>query len=176
MLGPVALGADRMVLVRVLEHRPAQVRPLPEVQAAVVAAVRKDAASAAARSAAAEAVKKLQAGAEAVATFKSLNLAPTAAAWVGRGDPQLPAQVRDMAFALPATAGKAVYSVVALDSGDAAIVAVSGVRPGVAGANSVNDQRQAQQYIDRERQVEFNAYQQEMRRTATIRRNEAVFN
>jgi peptidyl-prolyl cis-trans isomerase D len=176
LLGPVALGADRMVLVRVLEHRPAQVRPLPEVQAAVVAAVRKDAASVAARAAAAEAVKKLQAGAEAVATFKALNLNPTAAAWVGRGDPQLPVQVRDMAFALPATAGKAAYSVVALDSGDAAIVAVSGVRPGVAGANSVNDQRQAQQYIDRERQVEFNAYQQEMRRTATIRRNEAVFN
>lgn len=174
--GPVALGDERMVLVRVLQHRPSQTRPLAEVRGEVMAAVRKDEAGAAARAAAADAVKKLQGGADLSATLKSLNATAAAAAWVGRGDPQLPVQVRDAAFTAPAPTGKTSYSVVPLDSGDAAILAVSGVRPGMPGANSANDQRQAQQYVDRERQAEIAAYQLELRRNAKIQRNDAVFN
>jgi peptidyl-prolyl cis-trans isomerase D len=177
VVGPVALGDERIVLVRVLQHQPAKVRPLAEVQAEVVAAARKDAAAGAARTAAAEAVKKLQSGADLAATLKLLGATAAAPVWVGRGDPQLPVQIRDAAFALPSpAAGKPSYSVVALESGDAAVVAVSGVRPGSAGANSANDQKQAQQYVDRERQAESTAYQLELRRSATIRRNDAVFN
>ena len=95
---------------------------------------------------------------------------------MGRGDPQLPVQVRDAAFALAAPAGKPAYSVVPMDRGDVAILAVSGVRPGVPGANSANDQKQAEQYVERERQAEITAYQLELRRTAKIQRNDAVFN
>ena len=177
VVGPVALGDDRMVLVRVLQHRPAQTRPLAEVQAAVVAAVRKDAAATAARAAAADALARLKQGADFAATLKSLNVTAAPAAWVGRGDPQLPVQVRDAAFALPApAAGKPSFSIVPLESGDAAIVAVSGVRPGAPGANSANDQKQAEQYVERERQAEIAAYQLEMRRNAKVQRNDAVFN
>ena len=174
--GPIALGDERMVLVRVLQHRPAQTRPLAEVRGEVMEAARKDAAGAAARAAAADAVKKLQGGADPAVTFKSLNATAAAPAWVGRGDPQLPVQIRDAAFAAPAPAGKPAYSVVPLDSGDVAILAISGVRPGAPGANSANDQKQAQQYVERERQAEIAAYQLELRRTAKIQRNDAVFN
>ena len=55
--GPIAIGDERMVLVRVLKHLPAQTRPLAEVQPEVVAAVRRDQATAAARAAADGAVR-----------------------------------------------------------------------------------------------------------------------
>ena len=177
VVGPVALGDDRMVLVRVLQHHAAEPRPLAEVQGEVVAAVRKDAAARVARAAADDAVAKLQKGADFAAAVKPLNATATPAAWVGRGDPQLPVQIRDAAFALPAPApGKPSYSVVPLESGDAAIIAVNAVRAGEPGANSANDQNQAQQYVDRERAAAMAAYQLEMRRNARIQRNDAVFN
>ena len=174
--GPVALGDERMVLVRVLQHHPAQTRPLAEVQEQVTAAVRRDAAAKAARAAAQDALKRLQGGADLTATLKSLDLTPSPAAWVGRGDPQLPVQIRDAAFAAPPPGGKQPsYALVPMESGDAALLAVTGLRPGAPGANSENDQKQAQQYVEREREAEATAYQLQMRRVAKIRRNDSVF-
>jgi peptidyl-prolyl cis-trans isomerase D len=49
--GPVALGQDRLVVVKVLEYHPATAKPLESVRAEVVAAVRQDAGARAARAA-----------------------------------------------------------------------------------------------------------------------------
>jgi peptidyl-prolyl cis-trans isomerase D len=174
--GPVALGTDRLVLVKVSEHQPARARPLAEVLDEVVAAVRKDGGSAAARKAADEAVKQLAGGADLSNVLKPLGVSATPARMVGRGDPQLPVQVRDAAFTLPFTTGKNSYKSVPLEDGGAAILAVSQVKPGVTGANSANDQQQAGQWVKREREVESAAYQLELRRRATIKRNTAAFN
>lgn len=97
---------------------------------------------------------------------------------MGRGDPQLPVQIRDAAFAAPApvaTAARPSYALVPMESGDAALLAVTGLRQGAPGANSENDQKQAQQYVEREREAEATAYQLQMRRVAKIRRNDSVF-
>jgi len=174
--GPVALGTDRLVIVKVLEHVPARARPLAEVLDEVVAAVRKEGGSVAARKAADEAVKQLAGGADLNAVLKTLGVSATAPRLVGRGDPQLPVQVRDAAFALPFTAGKSSYKSVPLEDGGAAILAVSQVKPGTSGANAANDQQQAGQWLKREREGESAAYQLEMRARATVKRNDATFN
>jgi hypothetical protein len=53
---------------------------------------------------------------------------------------------------------------------------VSALRPGKAGANPTNDQRQVEQYIRRQRDAELAAYLQAVREHASIKRNDAVFN
>ena len=175
--GPVALADDRLVIVKVLEHHPAKPRPLAEVRDQVNAAVAKEEGTKAARAAADAAVKRLTAGASLDAVAKELKTTATPAAYMGRGDPQLPVQIRDAAFAAPGVgAGKPVYRAIAMEEGGAAIVAVLAVRPGAPGANPTNDQQLVISFAQRQTQADFAAYLAEMQRRATIRKNPAIFN
>jgi peptidyl-prolyl cis-trans isomerase D len=175
MGGPVALGDERLVIVKVLERHAAATQPLSEVRAEVLAAIRADAAAKAAYAAALAAAKRLQAGEVFDVVIKGLGLTAAPARLVSRGDPQLPAQVRDAAFALAAASGKAAASAVATDDGGAAVVLVSDVRAGTGGVNSTNDQQLAEQLLRRHREAELAAYQAELKRQATIKRNDTVF-
>jgi peptidyl-prolyl cis-trans isomerase D len=139
--GPVALADDRMVIVKVLEHRMPRVRPLAEVRGEVEAAVRKEEGTRAARSAADLAVKQLKAGSTLDEVAKGLAVTAVPATHIGRGDPQPPAQVREAAFAAPLPGTKPIYEAIALDEGGAAILAVISVKPGASGANPANDQQ-----------------------------------
>jgi hypothetical protein len=94
---------------------------------------------------------------------------------VARGDSQLPAQIRDAAFALQPAAGKSAYQALSMEAGGAAVVAVSAVREGVAGANSANDQQQVSQYIKAQREAEIVAYEQELRARASVTTNDSLF-
>jgi hypothetical protein len=108
---------------------------------------------------------------------KGLGATPTAPAFLGRGDPQAPAQIRDAAFAAPApAAGKPVYQAIAMDEGGAALMAVLTVKPGAAGGNAASDQQLMAGYSQRHREADLQAYLAELQRTAKIRRNPAVFN
>ena len=173
--GPVALGTERMAIVKPLSRQSAALRPLAEVRAEVVAAVRQDAGSKAALAAAQAAAKSLEGGASLDTVLKGLGVSAAPAAWVGRGDPQLPVEVRDAAFGLAPWGGKSAYKALPLEAGGAALLAVSAVRPGGAGTNKANDQQQAAQYLNRLRQSELTAYQQQMRRNAKIRLNKDLF-
>jgi peptidyl-prolyl cis-trans isomerase D len=175
MGGPVALGDERLVIVKVLERHAAATQPLSEVRAEVLATIRADAAAKAAYAAALAAAKRLQAGEVFDVVIKGLGLTAAPARLVSRGDPQLPAQVRDAAFALAAASGKAAASAVATDDGGAAVVLVSDVRAGTGGVNSTNDQQLAEQLLRRHREAELAAYQAELKRQATIKRNDTVF-
>ncbi len=131
----------------------------------------------AARAAADAAVKRLNAGASFDEVAKELHTTATAAAYMDRGDPQPPAQIRDAAFAVPgAGAGKPVYQAIAMDEGGAAVVAVLAVRPGAAGANPANDQQLVASFAQRHSQADFAAYLAEMQRLATVRKNPAILN
>lgn len=173
--GPVALSDDRLVIVKVLEYRPPASRPLEEVRTEVVEAVRNDAGSRAVREAAEAAVKQLDGGASFDAVLKGLGATAAAPALVGRGDPQLPVQIRDAAFAMPFAAGKTSYRFVPLEQGGAALVALSDVRPGVAGANPANDQQLLAGVEQRQRETLTSAYLLEMQRRASIKRNDTIF-
>ena len=175
--GPVALSDDRLVIVKMLEHHTPKVRPLAEVRADVDAEIRKEEGTRAARAAAQAALKRLTAGASFDAVAKSLNAMPTAAALTGRGDPQLPAQIRDAAFAATGVGGaKPLYQALAMDEGGAALLAVLAVKPGISGANATNDQQLITRFSQRHREAEILAYLAEMQRRATVRRNLAIFN
>jgi peptidyl-prolyl cis-trans isomerase D len=175
--GPVALADDRMVIVKALEHHLPKPRPLAEVRADVEAAVRQEEGTRAARAAAEAAVKQLTAGASFDAVARSLKVTVTPAAWLGRGDPQPPAQIRDAAFAAPVpAAGKPVYQALAMDQGGAAILAVVSVKPGAPGANATNDRQLVQSFSQRHREADLSAYLAEMQRRATVHRNPAILN
>jgi peptidyl-prolyl cis-trans isomerase D len=175
MAGPVALGDERLVIIKVLERHAAATQPLSQVRSEVLTAIRADAAGKAARAAAETAAKRLQAGESFDVVLKGLGLTAAPARLVSRGDPQLPAQVRDAAFALSAARGRPAASAVATDDGGAAIVLVSDVTAGTGGANSANDRQLAEQLLKRHREAELAAYQAELKRQATVKRNATVF-
>jgi peptidyl-prolyl cis-trans isomerase D len=174
--GPIAMSDDRLVIFKVLEHRAPAAQPLASVQTDVIAAIRKSEGTKAARAAAEQAVKRLEGGENADAVFKSLGVASGPAAFVARSDPQLPAQLRQLAFSLPQpTAGKPLYRALSLDTGGAALLVLDAVKPGTSGTNPTNDQQLLQQYQKRDREAELEAYESALMRGAEVKRNPKVF-
>ncbi len=173
--GPVALADDRLVVFKVLEHRPPAAQPLEQVRAQVIAALRKSEGAQAARAAADAAVLRLQAGAGFDEVLRGLGLSAAPAAFVGRGDPQVPVQVRQAAFAASQPAAKPVYQAVSLDNGGAALFALSAVRSGTGGSNPTNDQQLLRQYVKRDRDGEIGAYEAAVIQGASVKRNPKLF-
>jgi len=107
---------------------------------------------------------------------KGLGVSATSTMTVGRGDPQLPVQLRDAAFTLPQpAAGKPAYRALSLDGGNAALLAVLAVHPGASGANPQADQQLVSKLVQRHREAELEAYVAEMQRRAKVQRNDKVF-
>src|SRR5690606_21758579 len=123
--GPVALGEDRLVVVKVLEHRKPAARPLPEVQAAIVTAMKQEQGLAAAKAAADAALKRLQAG----ESFGAVRAGRTMEGprYIARIDPSVPSEIRTSVFSLPRPEGKPLYEGVPV-AGGIAVVEVSKVR------------------------------------------------
>lgn len=173
--GPVALAPDRIIIFKVLDHHPSTLQPLASVRDEVIAAIRKNASGSAAQTAADEAVKQLDAGMSFDAVVKSLGLSAAPAASFGRSDPQLPVQVRDAAFAAPHPGDKPEYRALSLDSGGAAILMISAVHAGSAGANPKNDEQLVTEFVRRDREGDMAAYLLELERRASVKRNPSVF-
>jgi peptidyl-prolyl cis-trans isomerase D len=173
--GPVALADDHLVVFKVLEHHAPAPLPLAQVHDQVVAAIRKSESTLAARAAADDAVKRLQAGTAFDEVVKSLGVSAAPAAFIGRSDPQLPVQVRQATFAAPRPEGKAVYSAVTLDNGGAAVLAITAIKPGTPGANPQNDEQLIDPYLRRDREGDMQAYVLELQRRASVKTNPAVF-
>ncbi|HXN10078.1 MAG TPA: hypothetical protein VN859_02480, partial [Steroidobacteraceae bacterium] len=115
-------------------------------------------------------------GESADVVFKSLGVPAGPASFVARSDPQLPAQLRQAAFAVPQpAAGKAAYRALSLDNGGAALLIVSAVKPGTAGSNATSDQQLLEQYQKRDREAELAAYEAALVRAAEVKRNPKVF-
>ena len=175
IVGPLALGDDRVVIFKVLAHHPPAPLPLASVRQEIVAAITKEQSSAAARTAADAAVKRLQRGESFDAVAKSLDVTAPPAASIARSDPQVPAQVRDAAFAVPKPGTSPVYQALTLDDGGAALFEVSAVKPGQPGVNSKNDEQLVDSYMRRDSEGEMAAYLLELQRRAKIERNPDVF-
>jgi len=173
---PVALADDRLVTFKVLEHHRPVAQPLAKVHDAVVAAIRKAEGAKAAKAAADTALKELKGGTPFDTQIKALGVTAAPASYIGRGDPQLPTEVREAAFAVPhPSAAKPVYRSLVLDDGGAALLMVDAVKPGVEGANPKNDEQLVGQYSKRHREGEMAAYMLELERRATIQRNPSIF-
>jgi peptidyl-prolyl cis-trans isomerase D len=173
--GPVALAEDHLVVFKVLEHHAPAPLPLASVRDDVIGAIRKSESTSAAKTAADDAVKRLEAGATFDEVAKNLGVTAAPTAYIGRSDPQLPAQVRQAAFAAPRPKDKPVYVAVALDNGGAAVLAITAVKAGTGGANPQNDEQLISQYMRRDREGDMHAYLLELQRRATVKRNPSMF-
>jgi peptidyl-prolyl cis-trans isomerase D len=179
--GPVLVGEDRLVLVKVTEHNKPQPQPVAEVRDTIVAAIKKERGSEAALKAAQDGQAKLQAGASFDDVAKQLGVSSEPARFVARSDSTLPAQLRELVFNSPKP-NKPVYRAVALQTGGAAVVAVTGLRTETPEADKtkmadqLNQQStQAKQDAARHGQADAEAYVEEMRRTADVRKNPKAF-
>jgi peptidyl-prolyl cis-trans isomerase D len=173
--GPVALADDHLVVFKVLSHSAPTPQPLASVRDEIIAAIKKSESTAAAKAAADNAVKQLDAGTSLDEVAKGLGVTATPASFVARNDPQLPAQVRQAAFEGPRPNGKPVDRAVALDNGGAAVLSILAVKAGAAGSNPQNDEQLLSEYLRRDREGAMNAYVLEMQRRASVKRSPNIF-
>jgi peptidyl-prolyl cis-trans isomerase D len=176
----INLGDDKVVVVRVTDHKTPQQRSLAEVQADVEAKLRSEAARKAAEAAAQAVVAKVGAGDALAATAPpGVQVVPKQS--IGRaGSDAVAAEVVKAAFKVARPEpGKATAGTAVLPNGDVAVFAVSAVRSGdaaaspdqVAALRAQSAQRAAQQGA----LAEFTAYAQELQRTAKVKKNPDVF-
>jgi peptidyl-prolyl cis-trans isomerase D len=173
--GPVVLGDDRLVLVKVLQHRKPQEKPLSGVRDSIVAAITREQSTQAALKAAQNAQRQLERGASFDTVARELRVTADPAHFIGRRDPSIPAPVRDAAFTMQTPAdGKTEFRALEMNDGGAALVALSGVR--VAAAHDPQAQTdRAQQEAQRLGTDSVVAYIEEVRRTADVRKNPKAF-
>ncbi len=180
--GPVLVGEDRLVLVKVTEHNKPQPTPVAEVHDAIVALIRKDRGSEAALKAAQEGQAKLQAGTSFDDVVRQIGVSSEPARFVGRADSTIPAQLREVVFNSPKPTPKPVYRAVALQTGGAALVAVTALKTGepevpADKAGDLIKQQIAEVKQDSllHGQADAEAYVEEVRRTADVRKNPKAF-
>lgn len=131
------LGNGHFAVLRMLEHTPATVRPLDEVKDAVADRLLREQGIAAAEAAGQEVLKKLRDGTPVEQALSAHGASFKKLPDVGReGADGLPPALLKRAFAVPFSEGKPGYAGLALDSGDYAIVTVTGRRTGPAASNT----------------------------------------
>jgi len=173
--GPVELGEDRLVLVKVTSHHKAEVKPLATVHDEIVALVRHDRGVAGAKSAVDGALAKLTAGEkiEAIASGWSVTAEP--AKFVSRGDPSIPAALRTAVFDAPRPTDKPVVKATALDDGSSVVFMVSRTRVAETNTNPQLMQQQNASLLQRSAGGDVSAYVNEAKRKAKIVKNPKVF-
>jgi peptidyl-prolyl cis-trans isomerase D len=174
--GPVLLGDDRLVLIKVLDRKKPEPKPLAEVRETIVAALKKQNGTEAAEKAAEDAKKKLEAGTSFDDVAKQLGVTAEPARFVGRTDPAVPAQIRTLVFDVPKpTPDKPVFRSLKLDTGGAAVVEVTKLRTEATDADKQQEAARTKQEIDRQAMNDAMAYLEDVRRTADVRKNPKAF-
>jgi peptidyl-prolyl cis-trans isomerase D len=180
--GPVLVGEDRLVLVKVTEHNKPAPKPIAEVRDGIVAEIKKERGSEAALKAAQEAQAKLQAGTSFDDVARQLGVSSEPAKFIGRSDSTIPAQLREVVFNSPKPTAKPIYRAVPLQTGGAALVAVTQLRTETTDLDKDKQAEQlkqqtlmAKQDAARHGQADAAAYVEEMRRTADVRKNPKAF-
>jgi peptidyl-prolyl cis-trans isomerase D len=169
---PIELEDDRVVVLRVLEHKPATERPLAEVRGEVEAGLRRAAAGKAAQAAAAEAAAAARAGRPLAELAAGLGLTAAPERGIGRGEMDVPPQLLRALYMTTAT-GPASAGSVELDNGDAAVYLVKAIAKGSSDPSALA--AASQPAVMQVAAGEFAAYTNEVKRTAKIVRNPKVF-
>jgi peptidyl-prolyl cis-trans isomerase D len=172
--GPVALGEDRLVLVKVTQHHKAEVKPLPDVREEIVTLLKQERGVAAAKAAAAGLITKLQAGEKIESLASGLKITAEPARFVSRGDPSIPAALRTAVFEAPRPAASPVVKTATLDDGSTAVFIVTRTRVGDS-SNPQLVQQQNATLVQRSAQGDVAAYVSEAKRKAKIVKNPKVF-
>jgi len=124
----IEVDKGRGVVLRATDHKLPQQKPLEAVRTEVVAAWKKQRGVELAAAAAADAVKRLDAGEVWDAAVKSLDATAQPPKYIARPDQTVPLEIRTAAFGAPKPTLKPIYQNVELKNGDAAVFALSAVR------------------------------------------------
>jgi peptidyl-prolyl cis-trans isomerase D len=173
--GPVGLGDDRLVVVKVTSHHKAEVKPLSAVRDEVVTLLKQERGVAAAKAAAEAALAKLAGGEKFEQLAKAQNFSVEPARFMSRGDPSIPAALRTAIFDAPRPTDKPVFKSATLDDGSTAVFAVTRTRVADTTSNPTLVQQQNVQLQQRSAQGEVAAYINEAKRKAKIVKNLSVF-
>jgi peptidyl-prolyl cis-trans isomerase D len=124
----VEVEKGRGVVLRATDHKLPQQKPREAVRADLVASWKKQRGTELAAAAAADAVKRLEQGESWDSLAKSLSVAVQAPKFITRSDQEVPLEIRSTAFGEPKPQSKPIYADTRLANGDAAVIALSGVR------------------------------------------------
>jgi peptidyl-prolyl cis-trans isomerase D len=131
---PIELGADRLVVLRLLEHKPATVRGLDSVKMDMIAALTNEKAKQQAVDKANKIKRQLQAGEPMQKVAAEHKLTVKEITGLTRNKNTLPEQLNDAIFrAAKPVAGKVATFGVALSSGEQVVVNLKKVTPGIMG-------------------------------------------
>jgi peptidyl-prolyl cis-trans isomerase D len=180
---PIQLADDSVVVLRVTDHKPSQQLALEAVRDQITARVAEDSARAAAAKAGQELAQRLNAGDAYEAAVAAVGgTAPTPAQAVTRqgpatetGAPMPPELVKAVFQAPRPAAGKSVAGSATLASGDQAVFVISGVESGKPEGEPAALAQRVQASAAQHAQTEFEAYLQELRRGAKIKKNDTLF-
>jgi peptidyl-prolyl cis-trans isomerase D len=129
---PVELGDDRLVVLRMLEHKAAATRDLNEVKQDVIAALLRDKAKQQATEKAQQVKSRLQAGESIDAVAAENKLEVKKMTGITRGNRELPWQLNQAIFkAAHPVGGKPTIFTTALPSDDQVVASLSKVKEGV---------------------------------------------
>jgi peptidyl-prolyl cis-trans isomerase D len=166
----IEVEKGRGVVLHSADHKLPQQKPLETVRSDVVAAWKKQRGVELANLAAAEAVKKLNAGESWDLVAKGLGGSQQPAKFVARADQTVPMEIRQAAFNAPKPAQKPIYANVGLAQGDASVFALSAVREDPSDAN-LKDADLRHQYAARMASDEAQAYTAAVRADAKVTLN-----
>lgn len=173
--GPVPLGEDRLVLVKVTAHHKAEVKPLDQVRAEIVTLLTHDRGVAAAKAAAEALEKKLEGGEKLATAAAASKLTAEPARFISRGDPSIPAALRTAVFEAPRPEGKPVVRSATLDDGSTAVFIVTRSRTGDTNSNPQLALQQNIMLSQRAASGDIAAYVNEAKRKAKVEKNPRVF-
>jgi peptidyl-prolyl cis-trans isomerase D len=176
--GPVELGDDHVLVLRVVAHHLPAEQPFESVREQVEQELIRTQAEQLAADAAQTFLDGLEPQADPVALAATLGGEWHAPTWIERTDATVPTQVVASAFRLAKPgAGQANTEPVPLASGDFAVLRLSAVVPGdVDSVSEEERQAAARQLTDQASMFELTGYAGEIRDAATVRIPEQILN
>lgn len=127
----IELARNHMLVLRINDHQPEQVRPLEEVRTQIVSAIKREKALTEAKARSASLLEQVRAGESPAALAAGEGVQWHAQQTLGRDSKELEGAILDAAFRLPAPDADAVSSdSVALRSGDQVVVVLYTVTDG----------------------------------------------
>ncbi len=173
---PVEIEDGHVVVLRVEGHHPAAPRPLEEVRDGILARLKREAARDRAAEVGASAAARLEAGESPRAVATSVDAQFNDVRPVGRNSPDVPAPVKDAAFAADLGDEQRTVGSLTLADGSFAAWLLTGIAPGDLQALSDAERAQLRQQLARAAGgEELTGYVSELRDSATIVINHEQF-
>ncbi|MDH5435917.1 MAG: hypothetical protein OEX83_04075, partial [Gammaproteobacteria bacterium] len=166
---PVEVMPGNLVVLRVKDHKPAEIKPLNDVKALIVTKLKAQIASTHAKILADKIKQRLIAGEAGNKIAAELKLKWLNKASVARNESSLNPDVVKKAFGLGRPEGKSLIDTVELGNGDFAVVVVSNVKDGDTVAVTEDEKLNLARTIIRARSMDtYNAYMKGLRNESKI--------